>query len=356
MHVTTSQPTARRSWRLRGVIALLFVTLPVAGAAGQDPFERLLTVQQIGIQEIAAPPPKEPTNPLRVVAWVDHEDNTYGLGERLQLFVQSNKDAYVTVLNVAPNGDTAVLFPNEHQPDNQVPANAVMRIPGRESGTALVVSEPVGAELIKVLASTSSRPVFEAAELGRAGVFQRVIPSAAETARMLQVVVTDDRGGEWDDYDKTIRTVSRRQTAAEMAPAVNLPTAGVGLRVAVDKARYQLLDPVTLMVRSDRDCNLMLINTGPTGRSRQIFPNRYQQNPRILAGQTVVVPGLGDGVTIRPVGPAGVEEVTAVCRPEDLSDAVIDFRGQAFPRLDRAVVLTAEQVPGVATATFTVVN
>lgn len=327
-----------RTTTTRSICGVLAALLAGAGAAaGQTPAERQLTVQQVGILSVEAPAPAQ-VNPLTVTAWVDHQDNTYAIGERVQLFVQTNKDAYVTVLNVDPTGATTVLFPNRFQSNNRVRANTVTRVPDSASGTAITVSGPVGAELIKVIASTEPRPPFAVAQLGQAGPFRRLATSAGETARTLQVVLEDQAGGEWDDYNKTILTVPQREAAAMVSPGAAWPAPAFGLRLAANKPQYLLTEPVTLMVEADRTCHLTLINTSPGGMSRQIFPNRYQQNTLIQAGQTVVVPGMGSGVTLRPMGPAGIENVTAICNEGARPPAgmVTDFRTDVFPRVDAA--------------------
>ena len=321
-----------------GVLAAL-LGAAAGGAAAQEPEARQLTIQQTGIYAVEVPQPTL-ANPLTVTAWVDHLDNTYAFGERVQLFVQTNKDAYVTVLNVDPTGTTTVLFPNQYQSDNRVRANTVTRMPDPASGTAITVSGPGGAELIKVIASTRPRPPFAASQLGRAGPFSRLSAGADETARVLQVVLEDQAGGEWDDYNKTILTVPRRQEAAAVSPGATWPSTAFGLRLASDKPQYRLTEPVTLLVESDRNCHLTLINTGPTGLSRQVFPNRYQQNTLIQAGQTLVVPGLGAGATLRPIGPAGIENVTAICHEGDRAPAgrMIDYAPDVFPPIEGGAI------------------
>ena len=326
----TKRPTTTAGWICGVLAALVAFAHP---AAAQAPEERQLTIQQIGILEVQAQTSTQ-VNPLRVTAWVDHQDNTYAFGEQVQLFVQTNKDAYVTVLNVDPTGTTTILFPNRYQASNWVPANTVVRVPDPASGTAITVSGPVGAELIKVVASTDPRPPFAAMQLAPAGPFRRLATSAAETARALQLILEEGRG-EWDDYNKAILTVPQRQEAAVVLPTVTWPAPAFGLRLAATKSQYRLTEPVTLMVESERTCHLMLINTGPSGISRQVFPNRYQQNTLIQAAQTVVVPGIGAGVTLRPMGPVGIENVTAVCvedghPPEGI---VTNYGIDAFPRL-----------------------
>lgn len=375
----TMRATIANSWRRAGAAVLLPWALTTTGAWAQepaaDPWARQLSIQQTGIAGVAAAPAAPAVaDPLRVTAWVDNADSTYAVGETVQLFVQTNKDAYVTVLNVGPTGATIVLFPNQYQADNRVAANTVVRVPDPASGTEIRVSGPIGAELVKVIASTRPRDPFGAGQLGRAGAFQSVAGSADVTARNLAVALADPTGGEWDDYNKTIRTVERRPAAAPgtvtgiaAAPGTAWPAPAFGLRLASDRTAYRLVEPVTLMVEAERDCHLTLVNTGPNGDVRQIFPNRYQQQTRIQAGQTVVVPGLGAGVSIRPMGPAGLETVTAICRAGDSVPAgmVTRFEAEAFPRLadpavrarNLAVITSPPAAPagaGAATALATV--
>lgn len=320
--------------------ALVAAAVLPGAAAAQD--ERLLTVEQTAVSAVAAPAGAPAGNPLGVVAWVDHPDNTYAAGERVRLFVQTNKDAYLTVLNVAPDGATTVLFPNRFQTDSLVRANVATEVPDPSGGARITVSGASGAELIKVVASSRPTPLFEAASLGRAGPFSAVPAGASAAARTLQVVMDESAGVEWDVYEKVIRTVPPRPAAsAAPAPAAapvagaGWPSAAFGLRVAADRPLYRAADPVTLMIRTEADCHLTLLNTGPAGASRMLFPNRWQQQTLIRAGQTVVVPGIGAGVSLRPLGPAGVEHVTAVCRTggQPVLGAPDGFRAAGFPAL-----------------------
>ena len=240
--------------RASAVLALTAVLAAGNAALAQD--ERVLTVEQTAIQAVQAPPPASAANPLDVVAWVDHATNTYAQGEQVRVFVQTNKDAYVTVLNVGPDGSTTVLFPNQYQTDNRVRANTVTEVPDPASRARIAVSGTTGAELLKVVATSRPTPLFEAAQLAQAGVFQTIRQRAQETARNLAVVMAEaETTVEWDVYDKVIRTVPQRPAAA--APAALAPVAGAGwpsapfgLELAADKPVYRVTDPVTLMVKA----------------------------------------------------------------------------------------------------------
>ena len=125
------------------------------------------------------------------LAWVDRPDYTYARSEDVQMFVETNKDAYVTVLNVDPAGETTVLFPNRYQSDNFVAARRALRVPDQTAKFRIVVSGDVGTELLKVIASTRPIPLLKALELGEAGPFQVVRAQPARLARSLTVVMTE---------------------------------------------------------------------------------------------------------------------------------------------------------------------
>ena len=327
-------------------IAALFTAVGTISLPALADTARDLTVEQTAIYTVqattsAAP---APAGALKVVAWVDHADNTYAVGEAVRLFVRSNKAAYLTVLNVGPSGNTAMLFPNAAQRDARVGANQVVEIPARGSGVSIRVGGPVGRELIKVIASTSPVPPFDAAKLTGAGPFSMVAGGSRSAARDLQVTMgAQPAGHEWDDYNKVITTISSRPVAA-VVPLVAAPSgaawpvAGSGLRIATDKTRYRLGEAVTVYASSTVPCYLTLVNIGSSGQARVLLPNAAQPQNYLPAGQTVVFPGAGTNLTVTPVGPAGVETVTAVCsadnQPVVASDLV--YGGAMFAPLGTA--------------------
>lgn len=168
-----------------------------AGAAAQEErlLSRSLTVEQAAIYDVRPPAGPAGGGGLEVLAWVDRPDYTYASGEDVQVFVETSKDAWVTVLNVDPAGETTVLFPNRYQSDNFVAAGRTLQVPGREAGFRIVVAGGVGAELLKVVASSEPAPLFEARQLAAAGDFQVVRAQPAGLARSLTVAMTNEPTG-----------------------------------------------------------------------------------------------------------------------------------------------------------------
>ena len=283
---------------------------------------RDLTVEQTAIYTVGAPAPAAAVaDPLEVVAWVDHADNTYAAGEQVRLFVKASKDAWITVLNVGASGRTTVLFPNAHQSETRVAGGQVVEVPPPESGARIEVGGPTGRELIKVIATTRPTPLFAAVKTTGAGPFAALDADTRSVARDLQVTMEADADQEWDEYNKVITTVASRPAAVvPMAPApagTAWPAEPFGLRVATGKQVYRMGEPVSLYASADVPCYLTLVNVGSSGQVRVLLPNAAQPQNLMPAGQTVVFPVAASNLQLTPIGPAGVETVVAVCSTDN---------------------------------------
>ena len=216
MGTKSSKAASGRQRRLARLVAPALASLciamaPAAAFADDDDITRDLSIEQTSMYTVQAPAPVADTGGegLNVVAWVDQDDNTYAVGEKVRLFVKSNKDAYLTVLNVGPSGNTTLLYPNAYQEDTRIGANQTVEIPAADSGASIRVSGPsVGRELIKVIASTDPQPLFEAGDMTAAGPFAMLGASAQSVAKDLQVTMSAPAAQEyeWDDYNKVITT------------------------------------------------------------------------------------------------------------------------------------------------------
>lgn len=180
-----------------GVAGLMLAGAVGAEAGGQDEsFTRSLTVEQKAIHDIGSgSDPVQGDDALKVVAWVGRADYAYAVGEPVRIYVETNKDAYVTVLNTDPAGNTVQLFPNQYQQDNFIPANRAIELPDPDSQSRIVVTGDIGDELLKVMASTSPAPLFDDGQLSRSGPFQVVRTSVQGTVRSLTVVMDGQPGG-----------------------------------------------------------------------------------------------------------------------------------------------------------------
>lgn len=84
--------------------------------------------------------------------WMDSK--VYNIGNTVTINLTSNRDCYVTLLNVRSNGEIWELFPNRHNQNNFVKANARYTIPSIKDNFRLSIVEPPGKEYIKAIATS----------------------------------------------------------------------------------------------------------------------------------------------------------------------------------------------------------
>ena len=228
----------------------------LAGVAGQEQeneaFTRSLTVAQKAIYDVR---PTVVTAPgeegLEVVAWVDRPTYTYAMGEPVRIWVETNRDAYVTVLNTDPAGETTQLFPNQYQTDNFIRANRAVEVPDPDSQSRIVVTGEVGDELLKIVASTRPVSLFEARQLSEAGPFRVVQTRAAATARSLSVVMG-------------ARPATGNPPPPPPSSVNTVPTGGGGASWAVCHQKIKTVPELTLAARQTRS---LAVRTNESGGS-----------------------------------------------------------------------------------------
>ncbi|BBM86599.1 serine/threonine-protein kinase [Candidatus Uabimicrobium amorphum] len=83
----------------------------------------------------------------------------YPMGERINICFSSDKDCYLTLINIDPDGDITVLFPNKFQQDNHIVAHEVHKV--GEKGFQFIVGEPHGNEVVKAIATTKKMNLLD---------------------------------------------------------------------------------------------------------------------------------------------------------------------------------------------------
>jgi hypothetical protein len=354
------------------LIAVAALSLATAPALAQD--LRDLSVEQISVAQAGMPRPGS----LQLSLSTDRPDATYAIGETVRLVLSADEDAYVTILDVGPSGRVIQLFPNQYQPDNHVYANRPVEVGGGGSGGRITVMGPVGVELIKVIASNRPITVVSEAQLQGSGPFRTIDGGASTILKDLQV--TADPIAQSDTRvamaNFTLRTVGVRATAAPALVVVpgQTPIAGVTpllpvtvpvapmtmptqqpfpLLLAADRPAYRIGDKLTLAVTTLQACNLTVLEFTTAGQVRTLFPNPTTPNNAIGASQTVLVAG-GPPANAMPVsGPAGTEQVVAICTTDATQVTLGSDRTAAVRDL---VVMAARPASATAMAsvTFTV--
>jgi hypothetical protein len=124
--------------------------------------------QKVHAKEVAAAvqhPLLSNPSAFKVKVWTNKDDGTYRAGDRLIVYVQSEKDAYLKVDYYQANGKVVHLVPNLFGQQAFIHAGEVLSFGGKGSPFEFVVAPPYGSEAIKVLAST--RPIVKTLSPGK---------------------------------------------------------------------------------------------------------------------------------------------------------------------------------------------
>ena len=81
--------------------------------------------------------------------WADK--SKYRVGERLSLGFESNRDAFLTIVNVGTSGEVTILYPNRFSGGHGVKAGRTYRIPEATDSYELELKGPPGVELVYAL-------------------------------------------------------------------------------------------------------------------------------------------------------------------------------------------------------------
>ncbi|ACR79622.1 MULTISPECIES: PEGA domain-containing protein [Kosmotoga] len=96
-----------------------------------------------------------PESDLKALLWTNKPTGSmYLSGEEMVIHFKTNKDAYVTILDILPNGKIKVLFPNKFEKDNFIQADVEYTLPGTSSEYRLLTGDITGKEVFILIAST----------------------------------------------------------------------------------------------------------------------------------------------------------------------------------------------------------
>ncbi|ODS34111.1 MAG: hypothetical protein SCARUB_00784 [Candidatus Scalindua rubra] len=89
---------------------------------------------------------------FNIKVWMDRK--VYNIGDTVTINLKSNRDCYVTLLNVRSNGKIWELFPNRYNQSNFIKANVRYTIPSNNDNFRLAIIEPPGKDYIKAIATS----------------------------------------------------------------------------------------------------------------------------------------------------------------------------------------------------------
>jgi hypothetical protein len=257
---------------------------------------------------------------VSVDAWVDNPDRVYAVGQRLKVFVRPKETSYITVLNVGSSGRVAVIFPNFYQREMRVRAGQIVRIPAEGSNWHIDVAGPPGVEVIKIIASREPLRLRELERLIGTTEDQPIVSldrSGADVARDLVPQLGSKHGSAGiipGGVKSLLVRVVQRGAEGQINDLGSQQFSGAfGLTLRPERSVYKIGDIVRVAVAVEKGCRLSLISLGTSGKAVRLFPNGFQPDNVIRAGQTVLIPSTGSPVQFKARGPAGVEGLIATC-------------------------------------------
>jgi hypothetical protein len=378
--------------RVSHLAILLGLTLMNTGELrAEDSILRDLSVEQATAFQAGTPAPGS----LRISTWVDRHDLTYARGDDVRIFVKTNEDAYVTIVNVGPSGKVTQLFPNAFQQSNRVAANRALEVPSANGGSRINVSGPVGAELIKVFVSSEPIKIIPESQLVGSGAFRSLAGGVSDLVRNLEVSAGGPAGGQskFAISNLVIKTISSRRASdaanpafvvaqaakpasAQPAPSTmtseavppappgsssstpsnqpSAPSTAIGqleqpfpLLIAADKTAYRAGQKITLAVTSFRSCRLTVLDIDANGAVRVLFPTREAQNVQIQPMQTIIVSGESSPVPLQASDPSGQKQVLAVCSSDAAAPGTVNEDAEQTITAGVSTESIANDAPGL---------
>jgi hypothetical protein len=156
---------------------------PAALAAALVPLLR----QERAAREIAVL--DNPAYPFKLDLAFEGAKTDFRLGETLSFRVRTERDGYLTIVDVATDGVVTLLFPNQYEQDNRVRAGQELVIPTPAMGFELSAGEPVGRGIVRAFLTETpmnvpfpTRDGFGQADASQAGTIAAALRRAAGEA------------------------------------------------------------------------------------------------------------------------------------------------------------------------------
>ena len=172
----------------------------VEGAAAKDPGPAKDPVPAKESAKDSGPAPSAGSDEA-VTIKLSTNQSKYRIGDRISLSFTTNRDAYVTLVNVGTSGEVTILFPNRFSGGHGVKAGKTYSVPEAADSYELQLKGPAGVELVYALATL--KPV----------VF---LPTDFESSGRTFQSVTDRASSFTRDINAAARSIPLREQAKAM--------------------------------------------------------------------------------------------------------------------------------------------
>ncbi len=81
--------------------------------------------------------------------------STYSSGENIEIYFKTNKNAYIAIYDILPDGQVQLLFPNAYDSNNFALANTRIKVPTNNQYNLMVGPSDSGKEILQIIASAT---------------------------------------------------------------------------------------------------------------------------------------------------------------------------------------------------------
>jgi len=134
--------------------------------------------------------------PFKIELWTDKK--RCKIGETITIYFRSEKDCYLTLIDITTSGKLYVLFPNHYATDNHIKAGRTYTIPGPDHPFVITIGEPKGFERLKAIATLNSVDLWKT-KVGKDKQLFINMPDPSKATRGLNIVITNIPKLTWSD-------------------------------------------------------------------------------------------------------------------------------------------------------------
>jgi len=97
-----------------------------------------------------------------------------------------------------------------------------------------------------------------------------------------------------------------------VADQIKNESPGFHITLGSDNAKYKIGDKCKFLLNADRDCHVLVLNIGTSGKTVILFPNKWNPNNKVEKGKNYLIPPDNADFYFKVLGPTGTERIKAV--------------------------------------------
>ncbi|MBI3583786.1 MAG: DUF4384 domain-containing protein [Nitrospinae bacterium] len=126
---------------------------------------------------------------IKIDLWTNEKN--YKIGEKLTVNFKTDRDCYVTLVDVGTSGNVHILFPNRFSSGNKVKANEVYSVPDKGDGYKITVNGPPGTEIVRAIATLKPISFIDTDFSGTRSIFKSVDKNVPSFTRDLSIEASE---------------------------------------------------------------------------------------------------------------------------------------------------------------------